>query len=685
MAGLYSALVVGVTSVAFGDSSTTVYAPRVTTTFILGGLLYHLVNSGEAVVRSGGAGLILLAFYAIILLAGAFQALFGLIRLGTLLRFTPHPVMAGFQNAAAALLFLVQLGNVSGFEKSVSFMHFGSHWHEIKPLSVGVALLTFLVMWNAKKLAPKVPPLLLGLGVGSVVYFLLIAAGLSADLGPVIGISDTSPQFFDHLKYLPAAVDIVPLLPTIVGGALALALVAALDALLCANLATPGAGKSGGNQLLVRLGLGNMFAAGAGGITSGINIGASVANRAFGGKTPASVLINAGVLLVVVLVALPVVSLLPRAVLSACVMVIAVQHIDPWSIELVRRIRTHAARHRGLMLLDLFMVGLVALMAVTLHIVAAVFLGVVVAITMFVVRMSRSNIRRAYRCDTIHSRRARRPDDIAVLERRGGEILVLELQGPLFFGSAEMLSRDVELRAAHATRIVILDLRRVTEIDATGAQILAEISTGLARKQQTLAIALARKSESGHRLHEAGVLETIGPGHAFEDVDRAIEWAEDSLLAGAAGGASPEHALADVDLLRDLTAAELALVTGLVQRASYRAGERIFRQGEPGRELFIVTQGRASAYLDQPDGGRVRLATFATGTAFGELAILDAGPRSATVIADENIVCCKLTTDDFAQLAKTAPDVAIKLLTRLGRELSGRLRRANRTIHELES
>jgi SulP family sulfate permease len=81
----------------------------------------------------------------------------------------------------------------------------------------------------------------------------------------------------------------------------------------------------------------------------------------------------------------------------------------------------------------------------------------------------------------------------------------------------------------------------------------------------------------------------------------------------------------------------------------------------------------------------VRLATFATGTAFGELAILDAGPRSVSVVADEDVACCKLSADDFAALSKSAPDVAIKLLTRLGRELSGRLRRANRTIHELES
>ena len=63
----------------------------------------------------------LLVFFAIILLGGLFQALFGLLRLGTLIKFAPHPVMAGFQNMAAVLLFLVQLGNVLGFDHNVRF------------------------------------------------------------------------------------------------------------------------------------------------------------------------------------------------------------------------------------------------------------------------------------------------------------------------------------------------------------------------------------------------------------------------------------------------------------------------------------------------------------------------------------------------------------------------------------
>jgi sulfate permease, SulP family len=111
----------------------------------------------------------------------------------------------------------------------------------------------------------------------------------------------------------------------------------------------------------------------------------------------------------------------------------------------------------------------------------------------------------------------------------------------------------------------------------------------------------------------------------------------------------------------------------------------IFHEGDPGKELFIVTKGRASAYLSQADGGNIRLATFAPGTVFGELSTLDAGPRSATVVADDDVTCYILSDKQFAALAKDAPDVAIKLLSGLARELSRRLRRADQTIHQLET
>ncbi len=120
--------------------------------------------------------LILAIAFSVVLLGGVLEALFGLVRLGTLIKFAPQPVMAGFQNAAALLLFLVQLGNVCGFDHNIPFTQVPAHLTEIKPLSVIIAAITFAAMWNAKRLLPKVPPMLVGIALGCALYYLQMAA-----------------------------------------------------------------------------------------------------------------------------------------------------------------------------------------------------------------------------------------------------------------------------------------------------------------------------------------------------------------------------------------------------------------------------------------------------------------------------------------------------------------------------
>jgi len=688
IAGLYASVIAGIVCVAMGDRSTMVYAPRVTTTFFLGTLLHQLVNSEGAKSHPDGTYLAILAFFAIILLGGALQALFGLLRLGSLLRFTPHPVMAGLQNSAAALLFLVQLGNVCGFDRNIPFTAVPEHMAEVRPLNLAVAATTFLVMWNARRITTKVPPLLVGIGTGTALYFGLDAAGFSAALGPVIGLPGAveRPVPVNHMDLLTDPAPLIPLLTMVVGGALALAFVASLDALLCAKLVTPlGIRKADGDRMLVRLGLGNALTACFGGITSGINIGPSIVNRAFGAKSAVSVLLNAAVLLAVVAVLFPAVSQMPRVVLSATIMVIAVQHVDPWSVDLVRRIRRAASSHRRMMSLDLVVVAVVAVLSVTVNIVLAVFIGVVIAIALFIARISRSNIRRQYRCDAIRSRRARTRSEVSLLERLGSQIAVLELQGVLFFGSAETLSKEIEQIAATGTRTVILDLRRVTEIDATGARILREIQLALAGRGQALALAVTPTGEVAAGLAETGVLDAIGAGLVFADPDRAIEWAEDEVLRQHENETDRDDLpLAAVDLVAGFEPAEIATLEDYLRRAQFPRETILFRQGDPGRELFIVTAGSASAKLEQASGGHIRLATFTPGTMFGEMAILDAEPRSATIVADDDVACFVLSEENFEALKREAPTVAMKVLANLSRELSSRLRRANRAIGQLE-
>jgi sulfate permease, SulP family len=187
MAGLLSAVIAGVVCVLLGDRSTRVYAPRITTTFFLGLLLFSLLHRDPAGATEPDISATLLVFFAIVLCGGLLQALFGLLRLGTLIKFAPQPVMAGFQNMAAVLLFLVQLGNVLGFDHNVKFTRVFGEMGEARPLSALVAVVTFLVMWHARRITTRVPPLLVGLGCGIALYYALVAMGLAASLGPVIG------------------------------------------------------------------------------------------------------------------------------------------------------------------------------------------------------------------------------------------------------------------------------------------------------------------------------------------------------------------------------------------------------------------------------------------------------------------------------------------------------------------
>ena len=606
LAGLYAAFFVAIVSVVLGDKTTTVYAPRINSTFFLGALLYGLVHSQVAGPPATSTALIVVVFFLIIFLGGVFQASFGLVRVGTLLKYTPHPVVAGFQNTAAALLFLVQLANVSGFDHTKPFTFVLTHPGEIKPLSILVAALTFVAMWNSRKLVPRIPPLLAGLAVGTGLYYALIACGLSDYLGPIIG--DATKDALSHAPWgnigeLTRMGDLFALWPTILGGGLALAIIASIDALLCAKLVTqPGDARAHADRLLVRLGIGNGVAASFGGITAGINIGPSLANRAFGARTPLSVLVNAAAILLAFTVLFPLVTRLPRVALSAVIMVIAVQHFDLWSFQLIKRIKASTGGQRRLLLIDLLVVVLVAVLSITVNIVLAVFLGTVIAVMLFVVRMSRSIIRRSYRCNTISSRKSRDTRESQALERHGSSILVMELQGALFFGTGERLIDEIEAATRSETHFLILDLRRVSEIDSTGARIISDVQTNLTRKGRQLGLVLSKRSDVMPRLKDLGVLEYVPADQIFEDMDRAIEWAEDNLLHKVLDEPPPAHELPleKVSILHNFDPSEIAALELRLTRVAHPKGGTIFHQGDSGTDLFIVTKGTASAYIHQP-------------------------------------------------------------------------------------
>src|SRR5207245_10885844 len=152
---------------------------------------------------------------------------------------------------------------------------------------------------------PRCPPIVLGLVVGTGIYYGLVALGQRAGLGPIIG---AIPAALPKPSYLLGFVsvltpdDLRPLLPTVAFAAATLAIIASLDALLCAKTVESVTGaRIPGNRILSLLGIGNMVTACFGGIAGGINLSSTFPNHRAGGRTRASVALTVTLLLMTVL------------------------------------------------------------------------------------------------------------------------------------------------------------------------------------------------------------------------------------------------------------------------------------------------------------------------------------------------------------------------------------------------
>jgi CRP-like cAMP-binding protein len=134
-----------------------------------------------------------------------------------------------------------------------------------------------------------------------------------------------------------------------------------------------------------------------------------------------------------------------------------------------------------------------------------------------------------------------------------------------------------------------------------------------------------------------------------------------------------------------LTDAELATIGTRLRRAQYKPGEVVIRQGDQDRSVYIVANGTTTVSIQIAGAERqLRLFSYARGTIFGEMALLDRQPRSATVTADAEVVCYVLTEEAFEGLLAEHPLIAVRLLANVAREVSFRLRNLTRMISELE-
>ena len=114
--------------------------------------------------------------------------------------------------------------------------------------------------------------------------------------------------------------------------------------------------------------------------------------------------------------------------------------------------------------------------AITVGVAKGVAVGIVIAVGFFIATTSRSMVRRIYRCDAIHSHRSRPASDMEQLDKNGNKVVVLVLEGIVFFGTADHLLDQIERLLREDVSHLILDMKRITYIDSTGAGTIAQIA-----------------------------------------------------------------------------------------------------------------------------------------------------------------------------------------------------------------
>jgi anti-anti-sigma regulatory factor len=315
---------------------------------------------------------------------------------------------------------------------------------------------------------------------------------------------------------------------------------------------------------------------------------------------------------------------------------------------------------------------------------AGVVAGCLLAGTIFVINMGRPIVRRTLHGSDIQSKRIRPGRDNAILSETGDQRAILQLEGVLFFGNADDLSARIKHLFQNAD-MVTLDMRGVSDIDASGAAILENIvnkSRGLKKDLLFCDVPSAHIGIIKNLIRKAAKSEEP----IKDDLDSSLEWMEEKslLLHANRRHQSDILPLGEIDILASIEGGDLERLREILTPQNFAPGDTICREGDDGDRMWLLAKGSVSVRLVLPDGrGDRRIASLARGTTIGEMALVESARRSATIVADEDVVCYELVRSDFDRLLAEYPIVATKLLSNLSRELARRLRRTSQDLRNM--
>ncbi len=498
--GLVTAVVAGFFISFLGGSRVQIGGP--TGAFVV--VIFDIID------RFGFDGLVIAS-----IMAGIILVISGYAKLGKLIKFIPYPVITGFTSGIAVIIASSQVKDFLGLTvENVPADFLGkwacylSHLNETSIFAVGLGVLGFGLIAICKKISPQIPAYLV-----SIVAVSLISWGFAL---PVDTIGSKFPELPSGLP-LPTWPQIsIDTIRELIPSACTIAFLAGIEALLSAVVADGMIGhKHSLNQELVGQGVANIASGIFGGLPATGAIARTATNVKAGGRTPVAGIAHALFLLVFLYTAMDILAFIPMAALAAVLFMVS------WGMSDVK----HFIQIAKISPSDRTILFLTFALTVLVDLTVAIGVGVTFASLLFMRHMSRSmEIRRHNNISEYERQDGYDPadDDLDIPE----DVIVLQINGPLFFGVASEFCDKLK-SLEKMPRILILRMRFMPYLDASGESSIENI-INVCKEHHTFVIFSAIRSQPRTILEKAGIHKNLD-GALAKDFEHALKMAKDKL------------------------------------------------------------------------------------------------------------------------------------------------------------
>lgn len=492
--GLYTAMIAGFIISAMGGSRVQIGGP--TGAFIV--IVYGIVQV------HGVNGLIIATF-----MAGIMLIIMGFARLGSVIKFIPHPLIIGFTSGIAVLIFSSQVKDFFGLSMGAVPADFLEKWKSyflnfsmVNWFSVAIASTTVAIILLWPKVTHKIP--------GSLIAILVTTAAMQVFHIPV----DTIGSRFGSI---PSALP-MPVMPhldlavikSLIVPAFTIALLGGIESLLSAVVADGMiGGKHKSNMELVAQGTANIFSALFGGIPATGAIARTATNVKNGGRTPVAGIVHAVTLLLIMLFIGKWASLIPMATLAGILIVVA-YNMSEWE--------NFASVFKGPKS-DVAVLLTTFLLTVLVDLTVAIEIGMVLAVFLFMREMIKFSDVSALTKNTGDAENDREAIGNFTLP---DHVEVFEITGPLFFGAAYKF-KDAMKFIEKPPKVLIIRMRQVPIIDATGINVLQEVFKESKHRGTRLVLSEVHSEKVMEELKKSRLLFAIGKGNVTDTFSQAVE------------------------------------------------------------------------------------------------------------------------------------------------------------------